>query len=316
MAAPVVHEEDLDINQVDSNAPAIEDKISEKTLEKGKTYTLPGNGFEVPEGKEFDGWMIGNEKKKPGDEITVNNNVKVVAQWKDKTAEPPVKDEVKVSFDGNGGNGEMKEQTIKKGSTYNLPENGFEIPEGKEFDGWMIGNEKKKPGDEITVEGNVTVVAQWKDKNPGTTPSEETVKVNYNANGGSGEMTGATLKKGSKYILSANIFKAPANKEFKAWEVNGKEVAAGTEIILDKDIEIKAIWKDKKATPNPDQDRHSQKPKIIKANNPDNKGKANNTKSLGQIGKNVQTGIESVECVAGILMTAVGGLFVSKKRKK
>ena len=120
-------------------------------------------------------------------------------------------------------------------------------------------------------------------------------------------MAGATQKKGSKYILSENSFKAPANKEFKAWEVNGKEVAAGTEIILDKDIEVKAIWKDKEAT---------SKPNIIKSNNPNKKGKVNKTQSLGQIGKNVKTGIESVEGVAGILMTAVGGLFVSKKRKK
>ncbi|WP_311370728.1 LPXTG cell wall anchor domain-containing protein, partial [Anaerococcus hydrogenalis] len=51
-------------------------------------------------------------------------------------------------------------------------------------------------------------------------------------------------------------------------------------------------------------------------NKPNNKDKANNTKSLGQIGKNIQTGIESVEGLAGILMTAIGGLFVSKKRKK
>ena len=131
-------------------------------------------------------------------------------------------------------------------------------------------------------------------------------------------MAGSSQKKGSKYILSENSFKAPVNKEFKAWEVNGKEVAAGTEIILDKDIEVKAIWKDKKVTPkpNPGGSRSSQKTKIIKADNPNNKVKENNTQSLGQIGKNVQTGIESVEGVAGILMTAVGGLFVSKKRKK
>ena len=287
-------------------------------LSKYSKHTLLANGFTAPENKKFKAWKIGETEYPENAEITVGENTTVTAIWEDIETTTPSKKEVQISFDGNSAKGNMPSQTLEKGKTYKLPENGFETPEGKEFDGWMIGNEKKKPGDEITVEGNVTVVAQWKDKKPGTTPSEDTVKVNYNANGGSGEMKGAIQKKGSKYILSANIFKAPANKEFKAWEVNGKEVAAGTEITLDKDIEIKAIWKDKKATPtpNPGVSRSSQKPNIIKSNNPNNKGKANNTKSLGQIGKNVQTGIESVEGVAGILMTAVGGLFVSKKRKK
>ncbi|MDU6030765.1 MAG: S-layer homology domain-containing protein, partial [Peptoniphilus harei] len=55
--------------------------------------------------------------------------------------------------------------------------------------------------------------------------------------------------KGSKYTLLDNAFKAPnENQEFKAWEVNGKEVAAGTEITADKDTVIKAIWKEKTTT--------------------------------------------------------------------
>ena len=59
-------------------------------------------------------------------------------------------------------------------------------------------------------------------------------------------MTEATVKKGEKYKLPGNKFQAPTNKEFKTWEVDGKEVAVGTEITVDKDIEVKAVWKDKK----------------------------------------------------------------------
>ena len=58
-------------------------------------------------------------------------------------------------------------------------------------------------------------------------------------------MDSATVKKGEKYKLPENAFGAPSeNQEFKTWEVDGKEVAPGTEITIEKDTEVKAIWKE------------------------------------------------------------------------
>ena len=282
--------------------------MESKNLNKGSKYKLPDNKFTAPENKEFDGWVVNGEAKKVGDEITVNENTTVTAKWKDSM--------VDVTFAGNGGGGSMDKATVKKGSTYKLPDNKFTAPENKEFDGWVVNGEAKKAGDEITVTKDTTVTAKWKAimvditfdkgkgsgekdkvsvakgseytlpnsegftppenqefagwkvgdeegvKAPGTeiTVSDNTkltavyrdklINITFNGNGGTGEMNAKTVKKGEKYKLPDNTFVAPSDKqEFKAWEVDGKEVAPGTEITIDKDTVVKAVWKDKPSKP-------------------------------------------------------------------
>ena len=268
--------------------------MTEETVKKGNEYTLPANGFTAPEGKKFDGWMVGTEKKAVGDKITVNSDTEVKAIWKDI--------EYKVTFNGNTGTGKMDEKLVKKGNEYELPANGFTAPEGKKFDGWMIGTEKKAVGDKITVNADTEVKAVWKDIE---------YKVTFNGNTGTGSMKESTVKKGGKYKLPENKFQAPTNKEFKTWEVDGKEVAVGTEITVDKDTEIKAIWKDKAS---------KQNPKTLEKTKPIAKTKrkieVKHTTPVNKKIKNVKTGVESVAGAAAGLIAAAGGLFVSKKRKK
>ena len=206
------------------------DKVTQKV---NTEYELPAaDTFTAPENKQFSGWQVGKETelKQPGAKIKITGDTVVKAIWK------PI--EVKVKFQTEAGaSGTMEDKTVNKGSKYELPKPTFTPEEGKEFAGWKVGNEDgvKKAGDTIKITDNVTLTATWKDI---------MVNVSYDANGGSGEMTGATQKKGSKYTLSENSFKAPnENQEFKAWEVNGKEVAPGTEITVDKDTVVKAIWK-------------------------------------------------------------------------
>ena len=207
--------------------------MDKETVKKGSTYKLPANGFTAPENKEFDGWVVNGETKKVGDEITVTDNTTVTAKWKDSM--------VDVTFVGNGGGGSIDKATVKKGSTYKLPDNKFTAPENKEFDGWTVNGEDKKVGDEITVTDNTTVTAKWKDS---------MVAVTFAGNGGSGSMDKETVKKGEKYKLPDNSFGTPQGKQgFKAWEVDGKEVAPGTEITIDKDTVVKAVWKDKPSKP-------------------------------------------------------------------
>ncbi len=64
-----------------------------------------------------------------------------------------------VSFDANGGSGEMAAVEVEEGQEYTLPSCPFTAPEGKEFDKW----DKGAAGDKITVTENVTVKAAWKD---------------------------------------------------------------------------------------------------------------------------------------------------------
>ena len=73
----------------------------------------------------------------------------------------------------------------------------------------------------------------------------ETATVSYDANGGSGTMPSTKMNKGLTYTILDNGFEAPENKEFDHWEIDGKTVAAGSEIPVNEDTTITAVWKDK-----------------------------------------------------------------------
>ncbi|MDU5308445.1 MAG: InlB B-repeat-containing protein, partial [Varibaculum cambriense] len=145
-------------------------------------------------------------------------------------------EKVKVTYNANQGSGAMQGKELNKGQKYTLAANDFKAPdENQEFKAWEVNGQEVAPGTEITVKDNTVVKAVWK---------KIQVKVSYDGNGGKGTMEGKTLNKGESYKLLASTFTAPENQEFKTWEIDGKEVAAGTEIIVDKDTKVKAIWKD------------------------------------------------------------------------
>ena len=197
------------------------------TVEKGTEYTLPANGFTAPGGKVFDQWDMGAA----GAAITVNEDVTVTAQWKDEGE--PTPETCTVSFDANGGTGTMNSVTVEKGAEYVLPANGFIAPDGKVFDQWDKGAVDTK----ITVDEDVTVVAQWKDEGE---PTSETCTVSFAANGGTGTMAPVTVEKGTEYTLPANGFTAPGGKVFDQWDMG----AAGAAITVNEDVTVTAQWKD------------------------------------------------------------------------
>ncbi len=144
-----------------------------------------------------------------------------------------------MTYDANGGKGTMDGTTLDKGSEYTVLPNAFTAPDDtQEFKAWEVDGQEVAPGAKITVKDNTVVKAVWK---------KIQVNITYDANGGSGTMTGATVDKGSKYTVLPNGFTAPNNQEFKTWEIDGKEVAAGTEITVTKDTVAIAIWKAKKS---------------------------------------------------------------------
>ena len=68
--------------------------------------------------------------------------------------------------------------------------------------------------------------------------------VTFNANGGTGTMDPATVEAGGSYTLPECGFTAPEGKQFKAWNVNGEELAAGDTITVNGDVEITAVWEE------------------------------------------------------------------------
>ena len=73
--------------------------------------------------------------------------------------------------------------------------------------------------------------------------------ITFDGNGGSGSMGPVTVKAGANYILPACGFTAPADQEFKAWEIGGAEYKVGDSYTVDRDTEIKALWENSVITP-------------------------------------------------------------------
>ena len=73
--------------------------------------------------------------------------------------------------------------------------------------------------------------------------------ITFNGNGGSGSMEPVTVKAETNYILPECGFTAPADQEFKAWEISGTEYKVGDSYTVDRDTEIKALWENSIITP-------------------------------------------------------------------
>ncbi|MDU7243875.1 MAG: S-layer homology domain-containing protein [Clostridiales bacterium] len=144
-----------------------------------------------------------------------------------------------VTFDANGGDGIMKDMSLVKGSIFTLPDCTFTAPSDKEFKAWEVGGTEKAVGDSMTLLGDTTVKALWKDQIPGPA---EIVTITFDKNGGTGNMASVTKNKDELYELPACDFTAPEGKAFKGWEVDGRAYAAGKEVTIKGDTTVKAIW--------------------------------------------------------------------------
>ena len=77
----------------------------------------------------------------------------------------------------------------------------------------------------------------------------EDFTITFDADGGSGSMDSVTVKAGTNYILPSCGFTAPADQEFKAWEIGGTEYKVGDSYTVNEDTEIKALWENSVITP-------------------------------------------------------------------
>ena len=77
---------------------------------------------------------------------------------------------VSVSFEPNGGSGNMSSVSVPNGETYKLPPCVFTAPNGKQFKAWSIDGEEKAPGESVAISGNTIVRAVWEDRIPDDGP--------------------------------------------------------------------------------------------------------------------------------------------------
>ena len=143
-----------------------------------------------------------------------------------------------ITFNGNGGSGNMDSVTVKTGTNYILPECGFTAPTNQEFKAWEISGTEYKVGDTYTVSGDTEIKALW--ENSVITPTTYTVTVSNDGNG-TGTATPSTAAAGTEITLTATPNKG---YHFKEWEVisGGVTIKDNKFTMPNDNVEVRAIF--------------------------------------------------------------------------
>ena len=67
----------------------------------------------------------------------------------------------KISFDANGGTGEMAAKTVAPETEYTFAKYAFTAPEGAEFLGWKVGDKTYEVGDTMVITADTVITALW-----------------------------------------------------------------------------------------------------------------------------------------------------------
>ena len=224
--------------------------IVEEGHKVGEWLKLPECTFTAPEGMEFDAWQKGEQKAAPGEEIYLDSEaVTITALWKEKEPEPddPTKPWT-ITFDANGGTGTMDPVTVPKaegGTTYTLPACGFTAPEGKTFQAWKFDGKEYAPGAVITITGDTTITAVWKDAEV-KPPKPTSWKITYNLNGGYMTGSGPTSYNLSDQAQTLNVpVPYKSGFTFLGWTYSGVSKPTKSVVIranMTGDLTVVANW--------------------------------------------------------------------------
>ncbi len=195
----------------------------------GETYTIAENTF-IRENYIFEGWSTtdtGTVEYTVGQEYTENSSLTLYAVWKE---------ELKVTYNPNGGDGEVVVENKNYDETYTIAGNTF-TRENYIFDGWSTtdtGTVEYTVGQEYTENSSLTLYAVWK----------EELKVTYNPNGGDGEVVVENKNYGETYTISSTI-PTRAGFDFTGWSTSATgavEYTAGQEYTEDSSLTLYAVW--------------------------------------------------------------------------
>ena len=140
-----------------------------------------------------------------------------------------------VSFDANGGTGEM-EPDRTHGSEFYAPRCPFTYI-GHSFYKWALNSldgTEYEEGEKISgIEEDITLYALW---------IEDTYTVSFNANGGTGEMS--PVQALGEYVLPESEFTKNGHT-FDSWafgSISGQKHYPNEKVNIDSDITLYAIW--------------------------------------------------------------------------
>ena len=189
-----------------------------QTVHEGTTVTL-----EAPtkEGHLFKGWKDEKGNSYPAGEdgkvhITVNENMKLKAVWEART--------FTVTYVLL--NGETRTETVAYGQNVTL---GEEPRTGYTFVGWKDGEKVYHAGETITVTGDMTLTAVWKDR---------TFTVTYVL------LNGKTRTETADYGKTVTLGEEPrTGYTFVGWKDGENVYRAGETITVTGDMTLTAEWK-------------------------------------------------------------------------
>ena len=220
-------------------------EMSPVTVNTEDEYTAPECAFTAPEGQEFDCWTNadGTETYPAGTSLgLLAGDTTLYAKWKD--VEPAPVTQFTVSFEANGGTGEMSPADVDADAEYTVPGSTFTAPAGKVFDSWNTAADgtgtKYMPQDAPTIHENVTLFAQWV-----AAPATKCT-VTFDANGGTGAMDVLTADLGTTVTLPASTFTRDGYV-FAGWNTaadgTGTAIVNGGQLTLGSDATLYAQWK-------------------------------------------------------------------------
>ena len=166
----------------------------------------------------------------------------------DPTPEEPI-ESYTVTYNSDGGTGNMNDQTFKQGETFTLPASTF-TKAGFTFAGWNDGTNTYQAGDTYTMPArNVTFTAQW---NQNTDPTPETsYTVSFNGNGGvlSGSATLTTDENGKLASLPSATRSGYTFNGWYATTEGGEQIT--TDTVFTANTTVYAQWKQNNVPINP-----------------------------------------------------------------
>ena len=220
-------------------------EMSPVTVNTEDEYTAPECAFTAPEGQEFDCWTNadGTETYPASTSLgLLAGDTTLYAKWKD--VEPAPVTQFTVSFEANGGTGEMSPADVDADAEYTVPGSAFTAPAGKVFDSWNTAADgtgtKYMPQDAPAIHENMTLFAQWV-----AAPATKCT-VTFDANGGTGAMDVLTADLGTTVTLPASTFTRDGYV-FAGWNTaadgTGTAIVNGGQLTLGSDATLYAQWK-------------------------------------------------------------------------
>lgn len=221
--------------------PALTDKIAYNSTDKYLVCNTDDAGKALgyltrPDGagKELGYTLAGEKLTIDGTEIAAAKPVNTVGNWATIYSKPVPLFTVNYELDGGNDNGAYGKQTVKQGEEVTLA--AAPTKDGYTFTGWSDGTNTYQPGATLTVNGDITLTAQWRKNSSGGTTY---YTLHYDSNGG-------TQYKDERHRRNTvvNLDKVPVREgyQFTGWYGDKDLTEQVTSVKMTGDKTVYAGW--------------------------------------------------------------------------